>query len=176
MKTAVIGASGYAGGELLRLLAVHPHFQVTAISAHSNAGELVTSVHPHLTTHNGEKFQAISEINFSDIELVFIALPHGESASLIAKIPSHVKIVDLGADYRLEDAAQWEKYYGGTHAGAWVYGLPELSQGQRDAISKESRVANPGCYATAISLGIVPAAIKMVLAGIFTCLTSPFTS
>jgi N-acetyl-gamma-glutamyl-phosphate reductase len=157
MKTAVIGASGYAGGELLRLLAVHPHFQVTAISAHSNAGELITSVHPHLTTHNGEKFLAVSEIDFSDIELVFIALPHGESASLIAKIPSTTKIVDLGADYRLEDASAWEKYYGGAHAGAWVYGLPELSTGQRQAISKESKVANPGCYATAITLGIAPA-------------------
>ena len=157
MKTAVIGASGYAGGELLRLLAVHPHFQVTAISAHSNAGELVTSVHPHLTTHNGEKFLAVSEIDFSDIELVFIALPHGESASLIAKIPSTAKIVDLGADYRLEDASAWEKYYGGAHAGAWVYGLPELSVGQRQAIAKESKVANPGCYATAITLGIAPA-------------------
>ena len=105
MKTAVIGASGYAGGELLRLLAVHPHFQVTAISAHSNAGELVTSVHPHLTTYSGEKFLAVSEIDFSDIELVFIALPHGESASLISNIPSMAKIVDLGADYRLEDAS-----------------------------------------------------------------------
>ena len=157
MKTAVIGASGYAGGELLRLLAVHPHFQVTAISAHSNAGELVTSVHPHLTTHNGVKFLAVSEIDFSDIELVFIALPHGESASLIAKIPSTAKIVDLGADYRLEDASAWEKYYGGAHAGAWVYGLPELSTGQRQAIAKESKVANPGCYATAITLGIAPA-------------------
>jgi N-acetyl-gamma-glutamyl-phosphate reductase len=157
MKTAVIGASGYAGGELLRLLAVHPHFQVTAISAHSNAGELVTSVHPHLTTHNGEKFLAVSEIDFSDIELVFIALPHGESASLIAKIPSTAKIVDLGADYRLEDASAWNKYYGGAHAGAWVYGLPELSAGQRQAIAKESKVANPGCYATAITLGIAPA-------------------
>jgi N-acetyl-gamma-glutamyl-phosphate reductase len=157
MKTAVIGASGYAGGELLRLLAVHPHFQVTAISAHSNAGELVTSVHPHLTTHTGEKFLAVSEIDFSDIELVFIALPHGESASLIKKIPATAKIVDLGADYRLEDAAQWEKYYGGSHAGAWVYGLPELSASQRTAIAKESRVANPGCYATAITLGIAPA-------------------
>jgi len=157
MKTAVIGASGYAGGELLRLLAVHPHFQVTAISAHSNAGELVTSVHPHLTTHTGEKFLAVSEIDFSDIELVFIALPHGESASLIKKIPATTKIVDLGADYRLEDSAQWEKYYGGAHAGAWVYGLPELSAGQRAAIAKESRVANPGCYATAITLGIAPA-------------------
>jgi N-acetyl-gamma-glutamyl-phosphate reductase len=128
-----------------------------AISAHSNAGELVTSVHPHLTTHNGEKFLAVSEIDFSDIELVFIALPHGESASLIAKIPSTTKIVDLGADYRLEDASAWEKYYGGAHAGAWVYGLPELSTGQRQAISKESKVANPGCYATAITLGIAPA-------------------
>jgi len=157
MKTAVIGASGYAGGELLRLLAVHPHFQVTAISAHSNAGELVTSVHPHLTTHTGEKFLAVSEIDFSDIELVFIALPHGESASLIKKIPATAKIVDLGADYRLEDSAQWEKYYGGAHAGPWVYGLPELSAGQRAAIAKESRVANPGCYATAITLGIAPA-------------------
>ena len=157
MKTAVIGASGYAGGELLRLLAVHPHFQVTAISAHSNAGELVTSVHPHLTTHNGEKFLAVSEIDFSDIELVFIALPHGESASLIVKIPSTAKIVDLGADYRLEDASAWEKYYGGAHAGAWVYGLPELNAGQRQAIAKESKVANPGCYATAITLGIAPA-------------------
>jgi len=156
MKTAVIGASGYAGGELLRLLAVHPHFQVTAISAHSNAGELVTSVHPHLTTHNGEKFLAISEIDFSDIELVFIALPHGESASLISKISSKTKIVDLGADYRLEDASAWEKYYGGAHAGAWVYGLPELNAGQRQAIAKESKVANPGCYATAITLGIAP--------------------
>jgi len=157
MKTAVIGASGYAGGELLRLLAVHPHFQVTAISAHLNAGELVTSVHPHLTTHNVEKFLAVSEIDFSDIELVFIALPHGESASLIKKIPTTAKIVDLGADYRLEDASAWEKYYGGAHAGAWVYGLPELSAGQRAAIAKESRVANPGCYATAITLGIAPA-------------------
>jgi N-acetyl-gamma-glutamyl-phosphate reductase len=157
MKTAVIGASGYAGGELLRFLAVHPHFQVTAISAHSSAGELVTSVHPHLTIHSGEKFLAVSEINFSDIDLVFIALPHGESASLIKRIPATVKIVDLGADYRLEDAQQWEKYYGGAHAGAWVYGLPELSESQRRAIGNESRVANPGCYATAITLGIAPA-------------------
>jgi N-acetyl-gamma-glutamyl-phosphate reductase len=76
---------------------------------------------------------------------------------LIEKIPSNVKIVDLGADFRLEDASQWKKYYGGEHAGAWVYGLPELASGQRDAIKRESRVANPGCYATSISLGIAPA-------------------
>ena len=157
MKTAVIGASGYAGGELLRLLAIHPHFEVTVVSAHSNAGEQVTSVHPQLQSYAGRQFVTVDSIDFSQVELVFLALPHGESAALIAKIPAQVKIVDLGADYRLEDPVQWQKYYGGKHAGAWVYGLPELATGQREAIKKESKVANPGCYATSISLGIAPA-------------------
>lgn len=157
MKTAVIGASGYAGGELLRLLATHPHFDVVTITAHSNAGEQVTSVHPQLQSYVGRRFVTSDVIDFLSIELVFLALPHGESAALIAKIPSNVKIVDLGADFRLEDASQWKKYYGSEHAGVWVYGLPELSSGQRDAIKKESRVANPGCYATSICLGIAPA-------------------
>jgi N-acetyl-gamma-glutamyl-phosphate reductase len=157
MKTAVIGASGYAGGELLRLLAIHPHFEVTVVSAHSNAGEQVTSVHPQLQSYAGRSFVATDSIDFSTLGLVFLALPHGESASLIAKIPAHVKIVDLGADFRLEDPAQWEKYYGGKYAGSWVYGLPELAPGQREAIKNENKVANPGCYATSISIGIAPA-------------------
>ena len=157
MKTAVIGASGYAGGELLKLLAIHPHFEVTVVSAHSNAGEQVTSVHPQLQSYAGRQFVTVDSIDFSQVELVFLALPHGESAALIAKIPAQVKIVDLGADYRLEDPVQWQKYYGGKHAGAWVYGLPELTPGQREAIKKDSKVANPGCYATSISLGIAPA-------------------
>ncbi len=157
MKTAVIGASGYAGGELLRLLATHPVFEVTVVSAHSNAGEQVTSVHPQLQSYAGREFVTADSIDFTAIELVFLALPHGESAALISKLPSHVKIVDLGADYRLEDPAQWEKYYGGKHAGAWVYGLPELASAQREAIKSQDRVANPGCYATSISLGIAPA-------------------
>jgi N-acetyl-gamma-glutamyl-phosphate reductase len=157
MKTAVIGASGYAGGELLRLLATHPHFEVTVVSAHSNAGEQVISVHPQLQSYAGREFVSVDSIDFTDIELVFLALPHGESAALIAKLPTHIKIVDLGADYRLEDPTQWEKYYGGKHAGSWVYGMPELAPAQREAIKKESKVANPGCYATSIALGIAPA-------------------
>jgi N-acetyl-gamma-glutamyl-phosphate reductase len=157
MKTAVIGASGYAGGELLRLLAMHPHFEVTVISAHSNAGEQVTTIHPQLQSYAGRSFVSTDSIDFSEVQLVFLALPHGESAALFAKIPESVKVVDLGADFRLEDPSQWVKYYGGKHAGSWVYGLPELAPGQRDAIKKESRVANPGCYATSISLGIAPA-------------------
>ncbi len=157
MKTAVIGASGYAGGELLRLLTMHPRFEVTVVSAHSNAGELVTTIHPQLQSYKGRSFVTSDSINFSDIDLVFIALPHGESAALIKTIPDSVKVIDLGADFRLEDSTQWDKYYGGHHAGAWVYGLPELAAGQRAAISQENRVANPGCYATAITLGIAPA-------------------
>ena len=157
MKTAVIGGSGYAGGELLRLLAVHPFFHVINVSAHTNAGEAITSVHPHLQSYAGRTFDTVESIVFSAIELCFLALPHGESAALIAKIPTDVKIVDLGADFRLEDSSKWEKYYGGNHAGAWVYGLPELCDGQRAAITKETRVANPGCYATSISLGVAPA-------------------
>lgn len=157
MKTAVIGASGYAGGELLRLLATHPVFEVTVVSAYSNAGEQVTSVHPQLQSYAGREFVTTDSVDFTSVELVFLALPHGESAPYISKIPAKVKIVDLGADFRLEDSVQWEKYYGGKHAGAWVYGLPELAAGQREAITKQGKVANPGCYATSVSLGIAPA-------------------
>lgn len=157
MKTAVIGASGYAGGELLRLLSGHPQFEVLAVSAHSQVGELVTSIHPQLQRYSGTRFESVTSIDFSTFDLVFMALPHGQSAALIATIPDRVKIVDLGADFRLESPEQWQKYYGGTHAGTWVYGLPELGQGQRGAIAGQTRVANPGCYATSIVLGIAPA-------------------
>jgi N-acetyl-gamma-glutamyl-phosphate reductase len=156
MRTAVIGASGYAGGELLRLLAIHPQLQVTQVSAHSNAGELITSVHPHLTTFQDQKFAAIESLNFGEIEVAFIALPHGQSASVVKNIHSHIKVIDLGADFRLSDAAQWDKYYDGNHAGVWTYGLPEIP-GQREKISKSLQVSNPGCYATSIITGLLPA-------------------
>ncbi|CAB4816286.1 unannotated protein [freshwater metagenome] len=156
MKTAVIGASGYAGGELLRLLSTHPHLQVTQVTAHSNAGELITSIHPHLTTHNGERFLSIDSLKFEDIEVAFMALPHGQSAGIVEKFSKNTKIVDLGADFRLTDAAQWSKYYDGIHAGAWTYGLPEIP-GNRAKISESSQIANPGCYATSIITGVLPA-------------------
>jgi N-acetyl-gamma-glutamyl-phosphate reductase len=156
MKTAVIGASGYAGGELLRLLSIHPHLQVTQVSAHSNAGELITSIHPHLTTHNGERFLSIDSLKFEEIEVAFIALPHGQSAGIVEKFSKNTKIVDLGADFRLTDVAQWNKYFDGIHAGAWTYGLPEIP-GSREKISQSQQVANPGCYATSIISGVLPA-------------------
>jgi len=157
MKIGVIGASGYAGGELLRLLAGHPEFEVCCVTAHSNAGELITSIHPQLNSYDGQKFSSFNASDFDCCELIFLALPHGESASVIASLNPKAKIVDLGADYRLEDGAKWEKYYGGTHAGTWTYGAPELP-GARSIIAKATRVANPGCYATAIALGTAPSA------------------
>jgi N-acetyl-gamma-glutamyl-phosphate reductase len=156
MKIGVIGGSGYAGGELLRLLAGHPEFEVCCVTAHSNAGELITTVHPHLSTYANVKFIEFKASDFDCCELIFLALPHGESAKIVAQLSNQVKIVDLGADYRLESAAKWEKYYGGAHAGTWTYGAPELP-GARKQIKASSRIANPGCYATAIALGTAPA-------------------
>ncbi len=156
MKTAVIGASGYAGGELLRLLALHPHFQVEAATAFSSAGAEVTSVHPQLQSYGSKTFTSVDDLDFNSCELFLIALPHGESAALIPKIPQSAKIVDLGADFRLENSSSWSKYYGGSHAGTWVYGLPELPK-QREFIKGANRIANPGCYATSVALGLAPA-------------------
>lgn len=157
MKIGIIGASGYAGGELLRLLAMHPEFEVCTVTAHSNAGEAITTVHPHLTSYTGKTFSAFNPKDFDCCEVIFLALPHGESAGVISSLHSGAKVVDLGADYRLEDSAKWNKYYGGAHAGTWTYGAPELP-GARALIAKSKKVANPGCYATAIALGIAPAA------------------
>ena len=155
MKTGIVGASGYAGGELLRLLSSHPHFEITYISAGANAGELITSIHPALTAFAGQRFAETTTSAINECELVFIALPHGESAKLIAGLREDLKIVDLGADYRLSSPEKWEKYYGGSYAGKWTYGLPEIIGAQ--AIASSSRVANPGCYATSIALAIAPA-------------------
>ena len=157
MKIGIIGASGYAGGELLRLLAIHPEFEVCTVTAHSNAGEAISTVHPQLTSYTGKTFSSFNPKDFDCCEVIFLALPHGESAGVISSLHSGAKIVDLGADFRLEDSAKWSKYYGGDHAGNWTYGAPELP-GARALIAKSNKVANPGCYATAIALGIAPAA------------------
>ena len=155
MKIGVVGASGYAGGELLRLLAGHPEFEAAVITAGSNAGEEITSVHPQLSQYAGRKFVETDAESLAGLDLVFTALPHGESAKLINQLDPDQKVVDLGADFRLKSKEQWQKYYGGNHAGTWVYGLPELPN-HREIIKASSRVANPGCYATVISLAIAP--------------------
>ena len=160
MKIGVVGASGYAGGELLRILSTHPLFTIEAVSAHSNAGELITSLHPQLTSLSGQRFSHFSPELFATCELVFLALPPGESAAAVKAITAinpTMKFVDIGADFRLEDPAEWATYYGGDHAGHWVYGLPEI-EGQSEKIEKSDKVANPGCYATAVALALTPLA------------------
>ena len=164
MKIGVVGASGYSGGELLRLLSSHPHFQVEYIAAGSQAGASITSVHPQLVNYADRAFEATEISQMNKCELLFFALPHGESAKLITEVDSKIKIVDLGADFRLESPTSWDKYYGGEYAGAWVYGLPEIPD-QREKISGASRVANPGCYATAIALAIAPALHSKIIDG-----------
>jgi N-acetyl-gamma-glutamyl-phosphate reductase len=154
IRVAVAGASGYAGGELLRLLLGHPEFDVAAVSANTNAGAPVTSVHPHLLDLS-LSFTATDPAAFAACDLVFLALPHGESAALAAQLPSGVAVVDLGADHRLTDDSAWQRYYGGPHADAWTYGLPELP-GQRAAIAASTRVAATGCYAVATILALRP--------------------
>ena len=154
IRVAVAGASGYAGGELLRLLAGHPEFDLVAATAHSQAGAHVTAVHPQLVGLD-LTLSATDAAGLADADLVFLALPHGQSAALAAQLPAGVKIVDLGADFRLADGELWRRYYGGEHAGTWTYGLPELP-GQRELIAAADRVANTGCYAATITLALAP--------------------
>ncbi len=155
MKTGVLGASGYAGGELLRLLENHPAFIPTHVTANAHAGERILSVHPQLSGMGDRAFATLDYKELAECEIVFLALPHGESAKVVPHLTPDQLIVDLGADYRLENPHAWQKYYGGEHAGTWTYGLPEL-KGSRDLIAKSKRVANPGCYATAITLACAP--------------------
>lgn len=154
MNIGVVGASGYAGGELLRLISSHPNFKISFIGAHSNAGELITTLHPNLPQFAGQSFSSITVEALNKCDLIFVALPHGESASLISQLSQQVKIVDLGADFRLTNKEQWEKYYDGSYAGSWTYGLPELTD--HKFITGSRQVSNPGCYATAIALSVAP--------------------
>ena len=155
LSAAVAGASGYAGGELLRLLDAHPDISADVIAAASNAGEPITSVHPHLQQYAGQVFEHTDVARLAQADVVFLAMPHGQSAAIAADLPEHVLVVDLGADFRLRDAAQWTKFYSGEHAGTWTYGLPELP-GARGRIAVSRRISSPGCYATAITLALAP--------------------
>ncbi|MCU0265038.1 MAG: N-acetyl-gamma-glutamyl-phosphate reductase [Actinomycetia bacterium] len=155
MRAAVAGASGYAGGELLRLLLGHPDLGVGPLAAGASTGQPVPSVHPGLAPLADRTFGPTDPDLLADADVVFLALPHGQSAAIADTLPAGLPVVDLGADFRLADHAAWERYYGGPHAGTWTYGLPELP-GARDAVAASTRVASPGCYPTAVALGLAP--------------------
>ncbi len=154
IRVAVAGASGYAGGELLRLIAGHKEFDLVRATAHTQAGAPVASVHPQLSGLD-LVLSPTEPAELADADLVFLALPHGQSGALAAQLPAGVKVVDLGADHRLEAADVWEIYYNSAHSGTWTYGLPELP-GQRARIAASDRVAATGCYAVATTLALAP--------------------
>jgi N-acetyl-gamma-glutamyl-phosphate reductase len=159
-RVAVAGASGYAGGELLRLLAGHPDLELGAVTAETNAGRPIAEVHPHLAgapALAGRSFDAADAVAGSGCDLAFLALPAGQSAPLAAQLGQGTRIVDLGPDFRLADPGAWARHYQGPHAGRWTTGLPELP-GARAQIRAAARVAVPGCYATAVIVALTPLA------------------
>ncbi len=156
VNIAVAGASGYAGGELLRLLLTHPEVRIGALTAASSAGTRLGVHQPHLVPLADRVLAETTPETLAGHDVVFLALPHGHSAEIAAQLGPDVLVVDLGADHRLADPADWQRWYGGEHAGQWPYGLPELP-GARERLTGTKRVAVPGCFPTGGSLALAPA-------------------
>ncbi|GAB3304748.1 N-acetyl-gamma-glutamyl-phosphate reductase [Pseudoclavibacter terrae] len=161
-SVAVAGASGYAGGELLRILASHPELEVRTVTAHANAGERLLRVHPHLASYADLVLEPTTADVLRGHDVVFLALPHGASGAISAELGEETLVIDCGADHRLEREEDWAEYYGGDFFGTWAYGLPELELSgaetkQRTNLERISRIAVPGCNVTAITLALAPA-------------------
>ncbi|WP_300578262.1 N-acetyl-gamma-glutamyl-phosphate reductase [uncultured Nocardioides sp.] len=155
-RVAVAGASGYAGGELLRHLLAHPDVEIGALTGASNAGQPLGGLQPHLVPLADRVLEETTLEVLSGHDVVFLALPHGQSGPIAAQLGDDTVVIDCGADFRLQDASAWEAFYGGEHAGTWPYGMPELP-GQRDQLRGATRVAVPGCYPTVSTLTLAPA-------------------
>ncbi len=162
---AIIGASGYTGVELIRLLIRHPHVKIAALTADSQAGKPLGSIYPHLANRGLPDPVTLPEVDFSGIDLVFCCLPHGTTQTVIAGLPNHLKVVDLSADFRLADTATYAQWYGHAHQAPdlqpeAVYGLTEHA---REAIKHARIVANPGCYPTASQLPLIPLLVSQLI-------------
>ena len=155
-RVAVAGASGYAGGEVLRLLLGHPGVEIGALTGGSNAGQPLGVLQPHLVPLADRVLEPTTPETLAGHDVVFLGLPHGQSGEIAAALGDDVVVIDCGADFRLADPALWQKFYGGEHAGTWPYGLPELP-GQRDVLRGARRIAVPGCYPTVSTLTLAPA-------------------
>lgn len=156
VRVAVAGSTGYAGGELLRLLLGHPEMKIGNLTARSSAGSKLIEHHPHLLPLGDRTVLDSTPENLAGHDVVFLALPHGTSAAVAEQLGPDVLVIDAGADFRLSSAEDWEKFYGTPHAGTWPYGLPELP-GQRTVLAGTKRIAVPGCFPTTITLALLPA-------------------
>ncbi|MDP9822893.1 N-acetyl-gamma-glutamyl-phosphate reductase [Nocardioides massiliensis] len=156
ISVAVAGASGYAGGEVLRLLLGHPEVRIGALTGGSNAGTPLGELQPHLVPLADRVLEPTTAETLAGHDVVFLGLPHGQSGPIAQQLGDDVLVIDCGADFRLTDASTWERFYGGDHAGSWPYGLPELAD-QRAALTGAKRVAVPGCYPTVSTLALAPA-------------------
>jgi N-acetyl-gamma-glutamyl-phosphate reductase len=162
-SVAVAGASGYAGGEVLRILAEHPDFEVVTVTANSNAGHPLIAHQPHLRSLVHLTLVETTPQNLAGHDVVFLALPHGASGAVAATLDDDTLVVDCGADHRLESQVDWATFYGGNYFSAWAYGVPELPVAhatgdgkQRDRLTGVRRIAAPGCNASAVSLALAP--------------------
>lgn len=172
-SAAVAGASGYAGGELLRLLASHPDFEVRTVTGHSSVGDPLIAHQPHLRSLAHLTLQATTPEVLDGHDVVFFALPHGASGELTAQLTQTALVVDCGADHRLRSSDDWAKFYGGEHFGSWTYGVPELpvrdEQGefskQREALRGATKIAAPGCNASTVALSMAPGIAAGVIQG-----------
>src|SRR5919107_2717446 len=152
----VTGATGYAGGEVCRLLAGHPYLRLAGVHANSSAGRRLGELQPHLLPYADLEVRPSAAEDLAGYDVVVLALPHGESAAIAAQLPDDTLVIDCGADHRLNDPAAWARWYGSEHAGSWPYGLPELP-GQRARLAGGRRIAVPGCYPTSVALALAPA-------------------
>jgi len=159
ISVGVAGASGYVGGEVLRVFSQHPYVSFGALTAHSSAGDPLGAHHQHLQPLAHRILVDTTVENLAGHDVVVLALPHGASAEIASQLPPETLVIDCGADHRLVSPDAWAEYYGGAHAGTWPYGMPELiTPGglQRGALAGVKRIAVPGCNVTAVTLALQP--------------------
>lgn len=158
-SVAVSGASGYAGGEILRLLAAHPDIEIRTVTAHSNAGQPLIEQQPHLRSLGHLTLQETTPQTLAGHDIVFLALPHGQSGQYTEALADVPLVIDAGADHRLTSAEAWQTFYGGDFHEPWTYGVPELlvdGGKQRTHLAGATRIAAPGCNASTVALSLAP--------------------
>lgn len=163
ISVAIAGATGYAGSEILRLLLSHPAYlcgrlRIGALTAHSTAGKTVGELMPHLPQLADRVIEETTVENLRGHDIVFLGLPHGHSADIAQQLGQQTAVIDCAADFRLRSKSDWDAFYGGDYAGSWPYGIPEVP-GNREALRRTNRVAVPGCFPTAVTLGALPAVV-----------------